>query len=115
MLIKQKIYNPTTPGTSPRTWATDKTMGQETGLTLGEKVEIYAKGDTLFYTQDFRLPKANGFKLIATRKVFRTQNRAQISLPTDWTTGHCKDMTHVRAYYTKIGLFIRPFYGGLHG
>lgn len=108
MLIKQNIYNPA----CPRTFATDKTMGKETGLILGEQVEIYSKEDILFYTHDVRLPKSKGFKLIATRKVFKTQNRAQVSFPLGWVGVYCGGLMSVRAYYTKIGLFIRPFYGG---
>ena len=86
------------------------TGGKETGLTLGEKVEIYARGDTLFYSHDHILPEVAGFEKIAVRKVCRTQNRIQVTMPPEWVEEYCKDVTHVRAYYTKIGLFIRPFY-----
>lgn len=107
MLIVQRFYDFGTP----RTYATVKIVDKEIGLILGEKVEIFAKGDTLFYTQDHLLKLSTGFKRLETRKVFTTQNRTQISFPQKWFKEYCKGLTHVKVYYTKIGLFIKPFDG----
>lgn len=108
MLIIQNIYN----STPPRTFATDRTGGKETGLTLGEEVQVFVKGDTLYFTHNHRLPDTKGYQKIAVQKVFRTQNRPQITIPAVWAAEYCSEVTHLRAYYTEIGLFLRPFYKG---
>ena len=107
MLIIQNFYAFTTP----RTYATTKIAGQEIGLTLGEKVTIYENGDTLFYSHDFTLPESAGFTELMKRKVFITQNRTQVSMPPAWFKKYCDGLTHVKVFYTELGLFIKPYYG----
>jgi hypothetical protein len=107
MLIIQNI----SAALSPATYATTKIVDKEIGLKLGEQVEIFGKGDTLFYTQDHQLNLSTGFKRMETRKVFLTQKRAQISFPPKWLKEYCSDVTHVMVFYTKIGLFIKPYKG----
>ena len=108
MLIIQNIYN----SSPPRTFATFKAAGFETGLKLGSKIEIFQKGDILFYSNGHILPESAGFVKIAVRKVFFTQNRTQVAIPLKWFAEYCNGITHLRAYYTDIGLFLRPFYKG---
>lgn len=108
MLIIQNIYN----SSPPRTFATFKAAGFETGLKLGSKIEIFQKGDILFYSNGHILPESTGFVKIAVRKVFFTQNRGQVALLPKWYQKYCYKITHVRVFYTEIGLFIRPFYKG---
>lgn len=107
MLIVQII----SASLTPRTYATTKIAGKEIGLKLGEKVEIFANGNTLFYTQDHQLKLSTGFTRLETRKVFFTQTRTQVSFPQKWFKEYCSDVTHVKVYYTKLGLFIKPYNG----
>jgi hypothetical protein len=107
MLIIQNVYS---SGRTPRTYATTKIAGTEIGLTLGDRVTIYQNKHTLFYSHGEELPYHAGFEMIMTRKVSFTQNRPQVSLPPDWVKEYCKDCTHVKVFYTDIGLFIKPYY-----
>ena len=108
MKIIQNIYALSTP----RFFATAKILDKEIGLTQG-KVEVYGKGDTLFYSDSHILPRKAGFERIITRKAGYTQNRLQVSLPLTWYREYCKDITHLRVYYTEIGLFVKPYYTGI--
>ncbi len=109
MLIVQNISKALTPWTH----ATTKVAGKEIGLELG-KVEIFVRGDTLFYTQDHQLKLSTGFERLESRKVFLTQNRAQISFPKKWFATYCAGTTNIKVFYTDLGLFVKPFYGDSH-
>jgi hypothetical protein len=107
MLIIQNISK----SSPPRTFATFKAAGFETGLERGSKIKIYSRGDILFYSNGYVIPDKYGFEEIAKRKVFFTQNRIHVALPLSWFEEYCNKISHLRAYYTDIGLFLRPFYG----
>lgn len=108
MLIVQRFYETT----GARTYATTKIAGKDRGLKVGEKVNIYQKDDCLFYSHDKELPESAGFKFLVTRKVVFTQNRPQVFMPTIWFNRYCAGLTHVKVYYTNLGLFIKPYFGG---
>jgi hypothetical protein len=90
--------------TGLRTQATTNSGDKEIGLKSGDAVDIYEKNGTLLFTQNYE-PKT-GFNLIAVRKVFTVNGKSQIIIQKDWC---CKGLTHVKVYYTKIGLFVTPF------
>ena len=106
MLIIQNISK----SSPPRTFATFKAAGFEQGLERGSKIKIYSRGDILFYSNGHVIPDKYGFKEIATRKVFFTQNRSQVALPLKWYAEYCNSITLLRVTYSDIGLFLRPFY-----
>lgn len=96
---------------SPWTNVVKKIPGGELGLKVG-MVEVFQKGDVLFFTQDYQIPISKGFVRWGSRKVFYTQKYAKITPPPEWVKKYCSENTHVRAYYTDIGVFLRPYYGG---
>jgi len=104
MKIIQNIYSNSTP----RFFATVKILDKEIGLTEG-KIDVYGNGDTLFYSNTNILPASAGYDKIITRKAGYTQNRLQVSLPSDWYKKYCTGVTHLRVYYTDIGLFVKPY------
>lgn len=104
MLIIQKISKTLTPWTT----ATTKVAGKEIGLKKGN-VEIFGRGDTLFYTQDHQLKLSTGFERLESRKVFFTKSRLHISFPKKWLEKYCSGSTNVKVYYTDLGLFVKPY------
>jgi len=104
MLKKQNIYM----SPSPRFTARINFMGEFIGLESGQ-AEIYENGDTLFYSQSNILPAEKGFKRLGSRKVYSPEHRSCVGIPGEWYKEHYKGINQVRVYYTKIGLFVKPY------
>lgn len=111
MLRVQKIYRRTSDENSgARTLARAKMGDSEIGFDSGDEIVVYSKGDILFYSYESTLPDKAEFEKLTTRKSFTVNHGdIQVSIPYKWFKEYCKGLTHVKVFYTKIGLFIKPY------
>lgn len=104
MLVIQRLLHPT----SKKTYMSAKLVDREIGFKVGDTVNVFLKGDVLLFTKKTEYP---GFSFVKDAKVFLSQRRAQAQLFQPWVKTHMEGLTHLRAYYTKHGIFIRPYHG----
>lgn len=104
MLVIQRMLHPT----SKKTYMSTKIIDREIGFLVGETVNVLLKGDLLLFTKELKYP---GFSFVKEAKVFLSQRRAQAQLFQPWVKTHMDGLTHLRVYYTKHGIFIRPYKG----
>lgn len=82
------------------------------GFKSGIDIIVYFKDDTLFYSYGSHLLEEAGFKELTTRKSFvLTGDQIYVSVPYKWLNENCNSLSHVKVYYTKIGLFVKPYRG----
>lgn len=102
MLVIQKAIHPKYKRTYLSTMIGDKKIGFEAGTV----VNVFVKGDTLFFTEKKDCP---GFEFIKKAKVYFTQRRDQGQLNLGWFERNMTGKDLLRVFYTKIGIFIKPF------
>ena len=106
MLKIQKILHPT----QKKVRVSAKVVDFEVGFSVGAEVNVMSKDDILVFT---KCSEIKGFEFVKKAKVFSSQGNAQASLGPKWVREHMGDNKNLRVYYTRIGIFIRPFEGGM--
>lgn len=79
--------------------------GQRSGLKVGPKVNIFQRGETLLYSY---LDEYFDFDKVGTRSVYDQGGAACVNIPNPWVSEYDQS-GFIRAYYTKHGLFVRPY------
>ena len=81
--------------------------GEAYGLTSGlPKINVYQRGEILLYSY---LDDYLDFLKIGARSVYNQGAAACVNIPNKWILKHnTSDL--VRVYYTKDGLFVRPYH-----
>lgn len=104
MIVQRAIQS------SPRrTYASVKIADQKIGFESGTKVNIFQRGAILLVSTMEEYPGFN--KIAGSFKVIVQNNREQIMIPGEWFGEFMYDLNFLRVFYTKHGIFMRP-YGG---